>query len=651
MTYFAAATNILLTLLLCAPVRGITPPPTGTVYECFPPPPTRTPTLTRTPTVTPTTGTTQLLGFVSNVGAVRDVALGGSSAYLGSDQFGLSIVDWSGAPAAIGGARPPFAGLSVAQAGNVAAVATGSNLTIINISVPAVPVFASTVTAANTTFQKVAMVGSFAYVIEHNNISGANQVVPFDVTNPASPVQGTALTITTGKDIKAFGSLLYVSDCISGLRILGTGTPAAPNLLSTTALSGSACANSTAVSGTTAYVVAGTTAIQVFNVANPAAPAALPTFVTTANAVAASGTKLYAIDGSNFKIIDITNPSSLSVLSTTGNFGAQSVAASGTKAFLGTPGNGLYEMDVSNPASPSQIANLDGRYTQDLGLGAGGSLAAVATGGDLRVVDTSMPTAPSLADIFTVASTTFQRVAVANQFAYAITITSGAPKLSVVDLHTPTAPVLGSQQALTTGRWVQVVGTRLYLADCVGGLRIYDISTPATPVALSQTLLSGSACANNLAVSGTVAYVVAGTGAVQIFNVANPAAPSSIGTLTTTVNKLSVSGTRLYVIDDSSLKIYDISTPGSPNLLGSMGSSGASGVDSNGTTVYLAVPGVSHAAVGGVFVVDASNGASPFVTQQVIVPGTTHNVIVTTIGATPVVVASDTAADVDVISR
>ena len=81
--------------------------------------------------------------------------------------------------------------------------------------------------------------------------------------------------------------------------------------------------------------------------------------------MALAGSRLYAVDGLQLKIIDVTTPAAPILLSTTTGYGAQAVAASGTIVYLATPGAGhgdpsagVRAVDVSNPAQPRVLQQL-----------------------------------------------------------------------------------------------------------------------------------------------------------------------------------------------------------------------------------------------------------------------------------------------------
>ncbi|MBU0507419.1 hypothetical protein KKH27_01095 [bacterium] len=78
------------------------------------------------------------------------------------------------------------------------------------------------------------------------------------------------------------------------------------------------------------------------------------------------------------------------------------------------------------------------------------------------------------------------------------------------------------------GSWgVAVSGSYAYMADMGSGLRIIDISSPATPTEVGFYDTQGYAW--DVAVSGNYAYVSDEAYGLRVLNIANPAAPTQVG--------------------------------------------------------------------------------------------------------------------------
>jgi hypothetical protein len=111
---------------------------------------------------------------------------------------------------------------------------------------------------------------------------------------------------------------------------------------------------------------------------------------------------------------------------------------------------------------------------------------------------------------------------------------------------------------------VAVQGNRAYLATGFG-LVILDISNPARPMPLGQTLLNGTA--EDVAVLDNLAYVAAGEAGLRIIDVSNPVQPLERGSFDTPgfAFGVAVSGNVVYVADASAgLRLIDVSNPAQP---------------------------------------------------------------------------------------
>src|SRR5439155_20829652 len=74
---------------------------------------------------------------------------------------------------------------------------------------------------------------------------------------------------------------------------------------------------------------------------------------------------------------------------------------------------------------------------------------------------------------------------------------------------------------------------------------------------------------------------------------------------------VAAAGSRLYVLDAGVLKVFDLSTPTAPVLLGSTDNFVSVAVAASGTLAFLASPSTSPPIQGGLYVVDVSTPATP----------------------------------------
>jgi len=121
-----------------------------------------------------------------------------------------------------------------------------------------------------------------------------------------------------------------------------------------------------------------------------------------------------------------------------------------------------------------------------------------------------------------------------------------------------------------------ISGTYLYVTAHNKGIRVYDISNPASPVKVGS-LTSGFTDAFDIAVSGSTAYVADGAGGLKIVDVTDPRNPSLIGgeDLTTsagTAEAIAVRNGKVYMLVGSSgMAVYDGSDLGSRRIISTNG--------------------------------------------------------------------------------
>ncbi|WP_417382083.1 Calx-beta domain-containing protein, partial [Gimesia sp.] len=139
---------------------------------------------------------------------------------------------------------------------------------------------------------------------------------------------------------------------------------------------------------------------------------------------------------------------------------------------------------------------------------------------------------------------------------------------------------------------VDVVGDYAYIADRDGGLQIFNISNPSSPVHVGAYDFAQQGIAQGIDVVGNLAYLAVGVAGLQIIDISNPENPTFVGSIATPARARGVyvevdenNRTLAYVADDSGfgggLQIIDVSDPHNVgqvdsfgnyvNLLGSFG--------------------------------------------------------------------------------
>ena len=149
---------------------------------------------------------------------------------------------------------------------------------------------------------------------------------------------------------------------------------------------------------------------------------------------------------------------------------------------------------------------------------------------------------------------------------------------------------------LTSATGVYFSGSYAYVADGESGLQVIDISTPASQAIIGSvnTPISANTPGKTMGVhvSDNYAYV-AGYGiygsVFQVIDISTPSSPEIVGSVVLWISDIYVSGSYAYVTNGSGLQVIDISTPSSPAIIGSVDTpSEARGVHVSDSYTYVA---------------------------------------------------------------
>jgi hypothetical protein len=182
-------------------------------------------------------------------------------------------------------------------------------------------------------------------------------------------------------------------------------------------------------------------------------------------------------------------------------------------------------------------------------------------------------------------------------------------------------PVLEGSTALSNALGVAVNGSYAYVADGTAGLRIVDISHPSAPMLVGTC---ATLQARAVAVSGSYAYVADGKAGLTVVNVANPSAPFIAGSFDCCTSSqasascVAVRGSLVCLGEwrGSGLRVFDVSTPTAPALLGTYPASASlTDVVIDGAHAYAA------AATSGLLCIDLSNPSTPTLSSAFVQSG------------------------------
>ena len=383
-----------------------------------------------------------VLGSVDTPDLAFGVAVDGNIAYLANREAGLQIIDVTNpaVPVVVGDTDVPAGAVSVTVAGNIAYVGQPGRLRTFDVTNPAAPVLIGGV-ESNDTVNAMALdgerlilannteglgavaienptwrapVGSYAvsggsavaredvrlYVGGHfQQVDGPGLLV-LDVTiNQAAPAfVGQVATSGAVRAIACSGQLVYAAAHLTGLQVIDASNPAAPVVIGTANLTNVSELNDAAIEGTHVYLAAGAAGLHIVDVAAPSAPAGVGTFDTpgTATSLVVIGSYAFVADGSALRVIDVSNPAVPSQVADVLPSGAADVARLGSQTLAVLDWDGVvHEVDVSNPLAPVAV-ELVATYGYPSQLNVTDGVAYASGGGILQVADVAGLESPTL---------------------------------------------------------------------------------------------------------------------------------------------------------------------------------------------------------------------------------------------------------------
>ena len=274
----------------------------------------------------------------------------------------------------------------VGAAGNLACMADGPTLTVVDLTDPARPTKRGTVTLPDRVWE-VEVVGTRAYVsaghagLQILDIAGT--AGPKIVGSYESPGQVAATAVS--------GSTAVVVNNMTGLEVVDVADAERPTLTGSYLTPG--FPRDIAAIGTVAYVADQPSGLEVVDFSRPSAPEGVSLHESaegTAQTVEVSiptdrrraAPRTYILDGRTglLEILDVSDPrrpSQIGAFETPGR--TRSVAVRDSVAFLGDPSSGVRVVDLSDPSAPVPLGSYetpggarDVAITESLVLVAGG---------------------------------------------------------------------------------------------------------------------------------------------------------------------------------------------------------------------------------------------------------------------------------------
>jgi hypothetical protein len=422
---------------------------------------------------------------------------------------------------------------SVVISGQYAYIAAASRSHIVDITNPAAPIYVGRIDGYGGYHQYINVRSGYAYVCNYGS-----SIAVVNVTNPANPVN--VMEVPSGNRTARIifdGNYGYVAVGDSGVKIYNLVTPSSPvfvTKIQTTGRAASLYYGAITIGGTpTGHIFVANRnpapGVSAINVSNPLAPvttsflAAIPSATGSAFTPFYSDGKVYVAYGTaGLRIIDVTNPSNITLLGTA-NLGGESrgVVVSGNYAYVAAMDSGVHVVDVTNPTSPVKLSTIN--TSRARGIAINGNYVYVATrDSGLVVIDITLPANPTW--LTNVNGLDIENVATTGTVV-GISLWSS---IWFYDVTNPENPIVkGSTPTLTNGNeGFSIAGNYAYVPDG-DSLKIYNISDLMSPTFVSKIRTGGYGYLS--ANDGDYCYVASeGTG-IRAINISNPSVPVEAG--------------------------------------------------------------------------------------------------------------------------
>ncbi|WP_409477580.1 LVIVD repeat-containing protein [Pseudobdellovibrio sp. HCB154] len=503
---------------------------------------------TRMVVINLTTKSSPALSGSVAVSNAQGIAADASYVYLSRSDTGLSVVDVTtpSSPTVVGTLTHAniYNGRGIAVSGNyvytVGESGSAGSVVTIDVSTRTAPVYVSATINTMSNLEGVSDIykfGSYLYAIQSNGRNSTNYVSLYSLSSPASITQASLAGLTGANGANC------TKISLSSTRVLCTqngdktihffnssaqnGNIGSDNLVNFSNKLGGAV--DVVVSGTTAYIAAGTSSrLTTANISSPTSPTLSGSVyegnMSGATGVALDGTSAYVITsngGYSLVQLNVANPAAPTFVTSTNNFFANS------QAYKIRVRNGVRYWSGSGMSRFSNSAGAQvnvGTAPYGFAFSNTADYAYVCLGGTSTLSVFSVSAPASMVSVGTVSDTALagcRGVESAGNYLF-VSSTTAPSNLSVWDITTPTSPVkVGSVLStyLSTFRSMKVVGNNVYLTNSSRFI-IFDVTTKSAPYLLDSVTISAGAW--GFSVVGNYVYMANTSNKLEVYEVIPP---------------------------------------------------------------------------------------------------------------------------------
>ncbi|MEZ4461508.1 MAG: hypothetical protein R3E66_17670 [bacterium] len=465
--------------------------------------------------------------------------------------------------------------------------------------------------------------GDTLYGILFNSMSGVKGIVAFDVQTLTAPTVLHSMPVTEGTNVAAGPGGVWMGGfntmTFFDTSTIRSGSPAFTALTDASDDRCSATTRSMQVVGTKLYAACTTYAdVAVFDITTPASPVMLGNLkiVGAGDDIAVSGSTAYVAAGSNGVLkFDVSNPATPVFI------GSVATTASSDSVRFEPAGQTLVSRSVTGiDLLSDELRTPEFAYSQTL---VGDIQNLVFVGGRVAVsaAEISLLDVRDLNNVTTLSTISeFASGGLAVNFPYLFASSSAG--IAVVDIQIPTSPLkLTTIQDNLSYEQVQSAGDRLYATARTGGVLIYDISNPNTPSVVS-TFVTGDDY-RYLLVDGSYLYAIARVDGLHVLDIGDEMNPMEVAfrAVSSPTGTLSKSGDVLWhAFGANSLFRFNVSDPANPVLGVGTLDTDVKDVVVNGALAWIA------AGPSGLLTLDVSDVANPILLERYDVDGESKRV-------------------------
>lgn len=470
-------------------------------------------------------------------------------------------------------------------------IAAGTaGLFVMDVSHPLTPTFLSSVTYGSPVGLAMNEGGKILYVCDGNENIQVFNIQKSDVPKRVAYLNFQYARIT---DLQVVGTHLIAAAGPKGLIVYTLERPGRPIRIKhfkdlTGAMSVSACPDQDGLFAV-ADAYDGLVFVNFPTWTTPAikgklATAAAPTWARylpgTSRVLVGLGAAGYAIaDGS-----DPANPTLLSQPATPSP--VMSLTTDGSLPYLLCSGGGMYTVNVSNPSAP--VSTLAFAASENFGaLARVGSLVYISRGSSIEVWDCSDPY--HLMQVGSVPSPSYASdLLVSGDLLFAGCQQNG---LAIFSVSNPLSPALLSVLPVSgSAGQMDIWGNLLAVAVNSGGVLLVDVTVPAAPVAYSNPWLGKNDYVAGVAFSSaTTLWARGNVEGLTALNVTSPSSPASLGKLAqdNVTGRIYLYGTYIIGAGGGACPIVSTANPAKPDLTTTIPTNSATAASFDGTTMFL----------------------------------------------------------------